>query len=84
MYSCIAIHGWGSHAFGAFKAANEDFMWLRDRLPKDIPSLRMWSYGYDFGLQAEDSFAGMDDHADTFRHLLKDMRISTQVLFLLF
>jgi hypothetical protein len=80
-HSCVAIHGWGSHAFGAFRAPNQNFMWLRDRLPLDVPNLRVWTYGYEFGLQTVESFAGIDEHAETFRHLLRSMRRGTQVTF---
>lgn len=73
--SCIAIHGWGSHAFGGFKATNDDtFMWLRDSLSRDMPQLRVWTYGYEFDLKAEDSIAGVDEYAESFRNHLRDFR----------
>jgi hypothetical protein len=27
-HSCIAIHSWGSHALGGFKAYNNTYVWL--------------------------------------------------------
>lgn len=37
---CIAISGLASHPFGSWKhrESGSDFMWLRDRLPQDVPS----------------------------------------------
>jgi hypothetical protein len=49
-------------------------MWLRDALPVDEPELRVWIYGYDFNLLKDDSIAGIDEHSEIFRHLLRDMR----------
>ena len=72
--SCIAIHSWGSHAFGGFKAHNDTYMWLRDSLAVDVPRLRVFIYGYASSLTANDSIAGVDDYADTFRRLLRSMR----------
>jgi hypothetical protein len=72
--SCIAIHGWGSHAFGGFKAHNDTYMWLRDSLAVDVPRLRVFTYGYASSPTADDSIAGVDDYADTFRRLLRSMR----------
>jgi hypothetical protein len=77
--SCIAIHGWGSHAFGGFKAHNDTYMWLRDSLAVDVPRLRVFIYGYASSLTANDSIAGVDDYADTFRRLLRSMRKEYQV-----
>jgi protein SERAC1 len=77
--SCIAIHGWGSHAFGGFKAHNDTYMWLRDSLAVDVPRLRVFIYGYASSPAADDSIAGVDDYADTFRRLLRSMRKGYQV-----
>ena len=38
-------------------------MWLRDLLPKDLPSIRSIIYGYDTTLLMSDSFQTVDDIA---------------------
>jgi len=73
-HSCVAIHGWGSHPLGGFKAHNDTYVWLRDSLAKDLPQLRVFMYGYTCDLTTADSISGVDDYADTFRRLLRDMR----------
>jgi hypothetical protein len=42
---CVAIHGWGGHAFGSFRAKGSLYMWLRDSIPEQFPQLRIWIYG---------------------------------------
>ncbi|KAE8440868.1 hypothetical protein EG329_006366 [Mollisiaceae sp. DMI_Dod_QoI] len=71
---CIAIHGWGSHPLGGFKAHDDTYMWLRDSLTKELPQLRVFIYGYACDLTTADSISGVDDYADTLRRLLRDMR----------
>lgn len=54
-------------------------MWLRDSLAKDVPRLRVFTYGYTCDITASDSVSGVDEYADTFRRLLRDMRRQCQV-----
>lgn len=54
-------------------------MWLRDRLTDDVPQMRIWTYGYQFDLNAEDSVAGLDEHAESFRNHLRDFCKHTKV-----
>lgn len=48
-HSCIAISGLGSHPIYSWQPRGGDrkFMWIRDRLPRDLPSVRYVLYGYD-------------------------------------
>jgi hypothetical protein len=78
-HSCIAIHGWGSHALGGFKAHDDTYVWLRDSLTKDVPRLRVFIYGYACDLTTADSISTVDDYADTLRRLLRDMRSQKKV-----
>lgn len=65
--SCIAISGLASHAFGSWKQrGNSNFMWLRDKLPLDMPFTRSIIYGYDTRLLNSESFQGIDDLAMSF------------------
>ena len=52
--SVVAIHGLGGHAIGSWKASNSHLMWLRDFLPKRMPSVRVMSYGYNTNLEDGD------------------------------
>ena len=51
-------------------------MWLRDRLPKDVPKLRSLIYGYDTKLSKSRSFQDLDDIARSFIARLKELRRS--------
>lgn len=76
--SCVAISGLASHPFGSWKyrEPGSDFMWLRDRLPKDVPQLRSLIYGYDTKLIKSHSFQDLDDIAWSFIASLKEIRRS--------
>lgn len=51
-------------------------MWLRDRLPQDVPHLRSLIYGYDTKLFKSRSFQDLDDIAWRFIASLKEIRRS--------
>ena len=51
-------------------------MWLRDRLPKDVPKLRSLIYSYDTKLFKSRSFQDLDDIARSFIASLKELRRS--------
>lgn len=51
-------------------------MWLRDRLPQDVPQLRSLIYGYDTELFKSHSFQDLDDIAWSFIASLKELRRS--------
>ena len=51
-------------------------MWLRDRLPQDVPKLRSLIYGYDTQLSKSRSFQNLDDIARSFIESLKEIRRS--------
>ena len=49
-------------------------MWLRDRLPRDVPQLRSLIYGYDTKIFKSHSFQDLDDIARSFIESLKEIR----------
>lgn len=49
-------------------------MWLRDRLPQDVPQLRSLIYGYDTKLVQSHSFQGLDDIVGSFINSLREIR----------
>lgn len=51
-------------------------MWLRDRLPQDVPQLRSLIYGYDTKLFKSHSFQDLDDIAWSLIASLKEIRRS--------
>ena len=61
LLSLIAVPGLGGHAFGSFKERNGPHMWLRDSLAKDLPGVRIFTYGYDSGLKNSDSSQNVID-----------------------
>ncbi|ETS74270.1 hypothetical protein PFICI_14136 [Pestalotiopsis fici W106-1] len=70
---CIAISGLSSHPFGSWqpKGASKTFMWIRDALPKSLPSIRPIIYGYDTTLVNSNSFQSILDLALNLLSLLK-------------
>ena len=77
--SCIAIHGWGGHAFGSFCASKGSYMWLRDSLARGCPQLRIWTYGYDSRLLDSDSTADVYEYAENLRLHLRILRRESKV-----
>ncbi|KAI1414629.1 hypothetical protein F5Y13DRAFT_197655 [Hypoxylon sp. FL1857] len=63
--NCIAISGLASHPFGSWqpKGGSKRFMWLRDALPRQHPTVRAWLYGYDTSLDDKTSFQSIPDLA---------------------
>jgi hypothetical protein len=49
-------------------------MWLRDSLPKDLPSLRVLIYGYDTRLEKSQSFQNTYDLGLQLRNSIQDIR----------
>ncbi|KAM0444397.1 hypothetical protein ACHAO4_010198 [Trichoderma viride] len=66
----IAISGIGGHAFGSFKERGGNHMWLRDALPKDIPTARIITYGYNSTIAHSASMQNLEDLATSFRDSL--------------
>jgi hypothetical protein len=77
--SLIAIHGWGSHPLGGFKAAKDPFVWLRDGLTRDHPEFRVYVYGYPCDPKNKNSNAGVYEYANTLFWLLKGIQRQDQV-----
>lgn len=50
-----------------------NFVWLRDRLPKDVPAIRPIIYGYDTQLVKSESVQTIDDLAGSFIARLKSI-----------
>lgn len=70
IYSCVAISGLGSHAFGSWKDRDSHFMWLRDALPNHLQGARVLIYGYDSKLAESRSYQNLEDVASKFRQSL--------------
>ncbi|KAL7917378.1 hypothetical protein ACQKWADRAFT_324692 [Trichoderma austrokoningii] len=66
----IAISRIGGHAFGSFKKKGGNYMWLRDALPKDIPTARIMIYGYNSTIASSTSMQNLEDLATSFRDSL--------------
>ncbi|KAL1625230.1 hypothetical protein SLS54_003318 [Diplodia seriata] len=71
----IAVSGLGGHAFGSFKERDGPFMWLRDSLPWELPTFRIFVYGYDTQLQDSSSFQNLTDLGKELRMSIHETRI---------
>lgn len=69
----VALSGLNGHAFGSFKEKGGTRMWLRDDLPYDLPTARIFTYGYDTNPKNV-SFQNLSDLAGTFRDRLRILR----------
>jgi hypothetical protein len=74
--SIVAIHGLGGHAFKTW-TDSDGHLWLRDSLPRHIPTARIMTYGYDSAVAFGRSRMGVADFA---RDLLSRVRIERRVL----
>jgi hypothetical protein len=54
--SVIAVTGLAGHAFESWRNRDTQVMWLRDLLPKDVPNIRIMTWGYNTSL---------DDHTSS-------------------
>ena len=59
LHSIIAVTGLAGHAFGSWRSRDGSCMWLRDFLPKSIPTARIITYGYDTKLPGSQSTASI-------------------------
>ncbi|KAK2023015.1 hypothetical protein LX32DRAFT_708969, partial [Colletotrichum zoysiae] len=57
----IAVPGLGSHPLGSWKSPDNDDVWLRDFLPRDVPDIRVLIYGYDTTLPGSRSKQSIED-----------------------
>ncbi|KAM3511914.1 hypothetical protein MY11210_004455 [Beauveria gryllotalpidicola] len=61
-FDVLAVHGLGgSHPYGSFVSREDGHMWLKDDLPRIIPSARVIIYGYDTKLANNDDCAQLGD-----------------------
>lgn len=67
--SIIAVTGLGGHAFGSWSYSPR-YMWLRDFLPKDLPHVRVLTYGYNSQLKTASSRNILGDHVRMFKQRL--------------
>ena len=59
----IAVHGLNGDAIKTWTDTSSSKLWLRDFLPKKIPSARVMTFGYDSSLAFSRSLANLDDFA---------------------
>ncbi|KAK6605703.1 ankyrin domain protein [Botrytis cinerea] len=76
--SIIFIPGLGSHPIGSFKAKYKDYVWIRDSLPKDIPSARVLVYGYDTSILDGNAKHSIPDLAKEFLSSINAFRTATK------
>ncbi|KAM3459901.1 hypothetical protein MY5147_007441 [Beauveria neobassiana] len=61
-FDVLAVHGLGgSHPYGSFVSYDDGHMWLKDDLPRIIPSARVMIYGYDTKLPENPDCAKLVD-----------------------
>lgn len=69
--SIVAITGLDGHAYGSWRGrGNLGRMWLRDFLPRDLPSCRTMTYGYNSKLSSH----GINKITDYGRELIEELK----------
>lgn len=76
--SVVAVTGLAGHAFGSWSIDHQQ-MWIRDFLPRDIPNIRVMTYGYNSQLTEFKSRQDFDQHAEDFAAGLEALWESTYV-----
>ncbi|KAF9011454.1 hypothetical protein BDZ89DRAFT_1077817 [Hymenopellis radicata] len=77
----VALHGLNGHAFRSweFHGENgENFMWLRDSLPEQLPGARIMTYGYNANVLSDVSTGRLRTFAETFLERLYQVRASSE------
>ena len=77
--SVIAVTGLAGHAYGSWKRRGGQFMWLRDRLPRDLPEARILIFGFDSTLTDPCCSPSISDFASKLLHAIRDSRIAIRV-----
>lgn len=75
----VAVTGLVGHAFGSWRSRETAQMWLKDFLPKDIPNIRVMSYGYNSNLIDDTVDENFQEYRQSFVHRLLDARQGDQV-----
>ncbi|KAK6601697.1 ankyrin repeat-containing protein [Botrytis cinerea] len=72
----VFVPGLGSHSIGSFKG--KDSIWIRDFLPKDLPSARILAYGYDTSILDKNAKHSISDLAKAFLSSVRAFRSATK------
>ncbi|KAJ8063431.1 hypothetical protein OCU04_008650 [Sclerotinia nivalis] len=72
----ISIPGLGSHPIGSFKG--KDCVWIREFLPKDLPSTRILAYGYNTSILDRNAKQSIPDLAKAFLSSIRAFRSATK------
>ena len=70
----IAVHGLGGHAYDTWTDHETKAFWLKDFLPDDIPSARIFTYGFPCHGAWTRSFANLSDFATMMNGYIWSMR----------
>ncbi|KAF7915832.1 uncharacterized protein EAE98_010912 [Botrytis deweyae] len=72
----VFVPGLGSHPIGSFKGKNS--VWIREFLPKDLPSARILAYGYDTSILDKNAKHSIPDLAKAFLSSVRAFRSATK------
>ena len=83
IYSVIAIHALGGHAYGSWVGGDLQMMWLRHWLGNDLKNCRIMTYGYDSALVTPESVGqshySLLDYARRFLGEINKVRVTQEV-----
>jgi hypothetical protein len=78
--SVIAVTGLAGHPFGSWRHRETGWMWLHDCLPKDIPNVRIMTYGYNSSLEAHNSREHFEEYANDLLQAISRSRWDSEVI----
>ena len=74
------LHGLGrGHAWGSFKDPEDEYVWLVDSLPRDLPKFTIATYGFDTAVPHSNSNQDLEALASQFRSSLRNIRAKPNV-----
>ncbi|CAG8701125.1 10351_t:CDS:2, partial [Acaulospora colombiana] len=75
----VAVTGLAGHPYGSWKNRQSQRMWLQDFLPRDLPGVRIMTFGYGSRIEANKGMSRMLDYARFFVDRLYIARSSKSV-----
>ncbi|TGZ77414.1 hypothetical protein EX30DRAFT_297530, partial [Ascodesmis nigricans] len=70
----IAVTGLAGHALGSWRSSDRHTVWLRDFLPRDIPTCRILTFGYESTVQHSVSVNRFQHYGKQLLERLREVR----------
>jgi hypothetical protein len=75
----IAVHGLGGHPVKTWTHEESGVFWLKDLLPKDLPTARIFTFGYDARVTMTRSVGGINDISQILLQAIKNEMVCFKI-----